>query len=76
MIVTVTSYKGGVGKSMSAIHLAACFSRKGKTLLIDGDANRTAIDWAGQGGDVPFQVVSEDDEDIDLERFPYISSFA
>lgn len=47
-IITVTGYKGGIGKSTTAFHLAAYFSDLGKTVLIDGDPNRTAIKWAGR----------------------------
>jgi chromosome partitioning protein len=57
-ILTVTGFKGGVGKSTTAIHLAAFLSRSGKTLLIDGDQNRTSLKWAKRGN-LPFQVVSE-----------------
>ncbi len=57
-ILTVTGYKGGVGKSTTAIHLAAFFSRIGKTLLVDGDPNRTSVKWSLRGS-LPFQVVSE-----------------
>ena len=45
-ILTVTGYKGGVGKSTTAFHLAAFFSEIGETVLVDGDPNRTAIKWA------------------------------
>jgi chromosome partitioning protein len=57
-IITVTGYKGGVGKSTTAIHLAAYFSGKGKAVLIDGDVNRTAITWASRG-EFPFVVGDE-----------------
>lgn len=57
-IITVTGYKGGVGKSTTAIHLAAFFSSLGKTLLIDGDPNRTSVKWASRGS-LPFKVVNE-----------------
>lgn len=59
-ILTVTGYKGGIGKSTTALHIALFFSSIGKTLLVDGDPNRTAISWsqrAEQG--LPFNVVDE-----------------
>lgn len=57
-IITVTGYKGGVGKSTSAIHIAAYLARNQKTILIDGDPNRTSINWS-QRGDMPFTVADE-----------------
>ncbi|MBK9169083.1 MAG: ParA family protein [Bryobacterales bacterium] len=58
MILTVASFKGGVGKTTSAVHLAAYLQRRRPTLLIDGDLNRSATGWAGRGG-LPFRVVDE-----------------
>ena len=57
-IITITSYKGGVSKSTTAIHLSTFLSDHGKVLLIDGDPNRTAIAWA-ERGQLPFDVVDE-----------------
>lgn len=57
-IITITGYKGGVGKPTTAIHLAAFFSDISQTLLIDGDPNRTSVKWASRGS-LPFKVVSE-----------------
>ena len=57
-LITVTSYKGGVTKSTTAIHLATYLSSEGKVLLIDGDPNRTAIAWS-ERGQLPFDVVDE-----------------
>lgn len=57
-IITITSYKGGVGKSTAAIHLGAVFSKYGKTILVDGDPNRTSIKWASRGS-LPFKVADE-----------------
>lgn len=58
MIITVASFKGGVGKSTTAVHLAAYFQAKGKTVLVDGDPNRSATSWAKKGK-LPFEVVGE-----------------
>ena len=60
MIVTVTSYKGGVGKTTTAIHLAAYLQREAPTLLVDGDAIRSATKWShrGTGAGLPFRVTS------------------
>ncbi len=57
-LITVTGYKGGCGKSTTAIHLATYFSDRGKTLLIDSDENRTAVAWA-KLGKLPFDVKDE-----------------
>lgn len=58
MIVTVASFKGGVGKTTTAVHLAACLCERAKTLLIDGDPNRSASGWAKRGN-LPFTVIDE-----------------
>lgn len=60
-IITVTGYKGGIGKSTTAFHLATYFSEQGKTVLVDGDPNRTAIKWAErlQNGQLDFTVADQ-----------------
>ena len=55
MIISIASFKGGVGKTTIAFHLAAYLARKGKTLLIDGDPNRSATVWSERGS-LPFDV--------------------
>lgn len=58
VILTVVSFKGGVGKTTTAIHLAGYLQRHGPTLLVDGDSNRSAIQWAAAGR-LPFVVADE-----------------
>ncbi|HEY9610537.1 ParA family protein [Allocoleopsis sp.] len=58
MIVTIASFKGGVGKTTTAFHLAEYFHALSPTLLVDGDANRSAVEWAKRGR-VDFKVVDE-----------------
>ena len=58
-VIVVTSFKGGVGKSTTAIHLAGYFAQQNqKVLLIDSDTNRTCLQW-GEKGLLPFKVVDE-----------------
>jgi len=58
MIITVAGYKGGVGKTSTAVHLACYFHTRGTTLLIDGDPNRSATGWSKRGH-LPYQVADE-----------------
>ncbi len=58
MILTVASFKGGVGKTVTAVHLAAYLRDTASTVLVDGDPNRSATGWATRGG-LPFKVVDE-----------------
>ena len=59
MLVTVAGFKGGVGKTTTAVHLACYFSRSGNTLLVDGDPNRSATGWSkrNENSSFPFKVV-------------------
>lgn len=59
MIVSIAGYKGGIGKTTTAIHLAAHFVGRASTVLVDGDNIRSASQWNRDGG-LPFKVVTED----------------
>lgn len=49
MIVALRNQKGGVGKTMLALHLAGQWPRQGKRItLIDADPEGSALDWSGQ----------------------------
>ncbi|PSM45811.1 hypothetical protein C7Y66_28340 [Chroococcidiopsis sp. CCALA 051] len=56
--ITLTSYKGGVGKTTSAVCLSCLFSNYGQVMLIDSDPNRSATAWASSGN-LPFKVATE-----------------
>ncbi|MGH1393989.1 MAG: ParA family protein [Trichormus sp.] len=66
MMITVAAFKGGVGKSTTALHLATYFQNQADTLLIDGDLNRSALDWSNRGS-LPFKVADEQ-QGVDLAR--------
>ena len=74
MIVTITSDKGGVGKTMTAVHLAAYLQTLAPTLLVDGDRIRCATRWAerGDGHGLPFKVVGDKEMGMHLRDFQNI----
>lgn len=58
-IITVTGFKGGCGKTTTAVHLARYFAEKAKTVLVDIDVNGSALAWSQRSDGLPFQVVNE-----------------
>ncbi|MGG7666579.1 ParA family partition ATPase [Dyadobacter sp. BHUBP1] len=48
MIISITSLKGGVGKSTIAQNLAVCFAHtKYKVCIVDVDTNQSSLRWSG-----------------------------
>ncbi len=59
MIISISSLKGGTGKSTISTNLAVCFSHMGyKTIIIDTDTNGSSIRWSGLRPDNLPQVLS------------------
>lgn len=71
MVITVASFKGGVGKSTTAVHLAAYMQKSAPVMLVDGDPNRSVTEWA-RAGKLPFQVVDERQAAINARSFEHI----
>jgi chromosome partitioning protein len=69
-VISVISTKGGVGKTVTAVHLSAYFQQLGATLLVDGDATRSATLWAGPGK-LPFKVVPERSLSMEMSGHKY-----
>jgi len=71
MVISVASYKGGVGKTTTAIHLAAFFQSRGPTLLLDGDLNRSSLRWA-EPGKLSFKVVDHRQAAMHISRYEHV----
>ena len=71
MIIAITALKGGVGKTTTAIHLAAFFQSLAPTLLIDADKNRSALVWSKEDK-LPFYVASQAGSPGLIKKFTHI----
>lgn len=53
----MAALKGGVGKTTSAIHIAAFLALDAETVLVDSDKNASALTWS-KHDQLPFKVCS------------------
>jgi chromosome partitioning protein len=71
MIVSIVSFKGGVGKTTTAVHISEVLNRKAPTLLVDGDPNQSALAWQGRGK-LSFHLISENELTKHAGKFKHI----
>ena len=60
-VISLTSFKGGVGKSTLAINLAGALALNASTILVDEDPLQSCYTWAKQNGRLPMPVLLPDD---------------
>jgi chromosome partitioning protein len=70
VLLLLTTLKGGVGKTTTAIHLAGVLSTHGKTLLVDADPAQGALEWAARGAGFDFDVCKP--QDAKPKRYQYV----
>jgi len=72
----VANGKGGVGKTTTAVTLAALASEQYRTLLVDADETRSAVEWSERAGDSARYQVAEAAGDPDsLGRIRSVKGF-
>lgn len=72
--IAVANEKGGVGKTVTAVTLAALLADRGPTLLVDADeTTESAREWAHAGSGMNFEVLTLPDfEALDGVSYAYI----
>lgn len=62
-LIAILNQKGGCGKTTISMNLAASFTKLGySSMVLDADPQQSAIRWAQQGDNLPFEV-----QTIDME---------
>jgi chromosome partitioning protein len=72
-VISLTSFKGGVGKSTLAINLAGALALNASTILVDEDPLQSCYQWASQNGRLPMPVLLPDEvQNTDLGTSRYL----
>ena len=72
-MISLTSFKGGVGKSTLAVNLAGALALNASTLLVDEDPLQSCYQWAKQNGSLPMPVLlPEEVQKSDLSASRYL----
>jgi chromosome partitioning protein len=72
-VISLTSFKGGVGKSTLAVNLAGALALNASTTLIDEDPLQSCYQWAHRNGRLPMPVVTPRElEGTDLRASRYL----
>ena len=72
-VISLTSFKGGVGKSTLAVNLAGALALNASTILVDEDPLQSCYQWAQQNGRLPMPVLlPQEVQNSDLEASKYL----
>jgi chromosome partitioning protein len=59
-IIAIAGQKGGISKTTTTMHLAACTAASARTLAVDADPQQSATWWAERAGEnLPFDFTPE-----------------
>lgn len=72
-VISLTSFKGGVGKSTIAVNLAGALALNASTILVDEDPLQSCYQWGKQNGHLPMPVLlPQDVQNTDLGTARYL----
>jgi chromosome partitioning protein len=72
-VISLTSFKGGVGKSTLAVNLAGALALNASTVLVDEDPLQSCYQWAQQNGRLPMPVLlPQEVQNTDLGASKYL----